>query len=198
MPPTCAAGWAPRLSTWMRRRTVRGNDSGAPPSLRGCPVSAGRNERCSSPRSMPIPVSRSCSTATAGSTWRTRSPPAVPAAFPTGSGTTGTSTAATDATRMPIWQPDTSGCWCCHPSPAEHGIRWTGACISQHRSTSCAPRQQGRDDLPGQQLRAPVRRQRDGSVAASGRCSSRSRPGRRRCRAGRRALALTRPAVLRA
>jgi hypothetical protein len=50
-----------------------------------------------------------------------------------------TSTAATDPTpRMPIWQPDTTGCWCGHHSAADHGLRWTGACISQHRSTNYA------------------------------------------------------------
>ena len=32
MRPTCAAGWARRHSTWMRRRTVPGKHSGAPPS----------------------------------------------------------------------------------------------------------------------------------------------------------------------
>ena len=121
MRPTCAAGWARRHSTWMRRRTAPGRHSGAPPSPRGCPVSAGRNERCSSRRSMPRPVNRSCSTATAESTWWTPSPPAVPVAVPTGSGTADTSTAATGPTpRMPIWQPDTHGCWCCHPSAADH------------------------------------------------------------------------------
>ena len=130
---TCAAEWARRHSTWMRRRTAPGRHSGAPPSPRGCPVSAGRNERCSSRRSMPIPVNRSCSTATAESTWRTPSPPAVPVAFPTGSGTTDTSTAATGPTpRMPIWQPDTGGCWCCHPSAAEH---WTPVDWGMHLAT---------------------------------------------------------------
>src|ERR1017187_6300610 len=67
---------------------------------------------------MPIPVNRSCSTATAESTWWTPSPPAVPTAsvsLPTVSATADTSTAATDdPARMPIWQPDTGGCWCCH------------------------------------------------------------------------------------
>ena len=41
-------------------------------------------------------------------------------------------------TRMPIWQPDTGGCWCCHHLAAEHGRRWTGACILQRRSTNYA------------------------------------------------------------
>ena len=40
--------------------------------------------------------------------------------------------------RMPIWQPDTGGCWCCHHSAADHGLRWSGACISQRRSTNYA------------------------------------------------------------
>src|ERR1022692_894365 len=92
---------------------------------------------------MPIPVNRSCSTATAESTWWTPSPPAVPTAsvsLPTVSATADTSTAATDdPARMPIWQPDTGGCWCCHHLAAEHGRRWTGACILQQRSTNYAP-----------------------------------------------------------
>ncbi|MGY3379311.1 hypothetical protein ACVWYS_001268 [Arthrobacter sp. TE12231] len=61
-----------------------------------------------------------------GVDWRTPSPPAAPVASRTPSATTDTSTAATDATRMPIWQPDTGGCWCCHHLAAEHGHRWTG------------------------------------------------------------------------
>src|SRR5215218_1240290 len=36
----CAAEWARRHSSWMRRRTAPGNHNGAPPSPRGCPVSA--------------------------------------------------------------------------------------------------------------------------------------------------------------
>ena len=52
-------------------------------------------------------------------------------------------------------------------------------------------RQQSRNDLPGQQLRAHVRRQCDGSVAASARCSSRLRPRQSPCRAAHRILALT-------
>ena len=53
--------------------------------------------------------------------------------------TADTSTAATDPTpTTPIWQPDTHGCWCCHRSAADHGLRWTGACISQRRSTNYA------------------------------------------------------------
>ena len=58
--------------------------------------------------------------------------------FAYASAATDTSTAATDATRMPIWQPDTGGCWCCHHSAADHGIRWSGACILQRRSTNYA------------------------------------------------------------
>ena len=52
-------------------------------------------------------------------------------------------------------------------------------------------RQQSRNDLPGQQLRAHVRRQCDGSVAASARCSSWLRPRQSPCRAAHRILALT-------
>ena len=54
-------------------------------------------------------------------------------------------------------------------------------------------RQQRRDDLPGQRVRAHVRRQRDGSVAACARGSSRSRPGQSPRRAAHRILALTLP-----
>ena len=54
-----------------------------------------------------------------------------------------------------------------------------------------AQRQQGRDDLPGQRLRAHVRRQCDGSVAAPARGSSRLRPRQSPCRAAHRVLALT-------
>lgn len=98
-----------------------------------------RNRRYSSLRSMPAPVNRSCSTATAGSTWWTPWQRAVPVASPTVSAATDISTAATDPTpRMPIWQPDTHGCWCCHHSAADQGLRWTGACISQHRSPNYA------------------------------------------------------------
>ena len=61
-------------------------------------------------------------------------------ASPTVSATADTSTAATDdPARMPIWQPDTGGCWCCHHLAAEHGRRWSGACILQRRSTNYAP-----------------------------------------------------------
>ena len=52
--------------------------------------------RCSSRRSMPGPVNRSCSTGTAGWTWWTPWPPAAPAALAYGIGDAGTSTAATD------------------------------------------------------------------------------------------------------
>ena len=51
-----------------------------------------------------------------------------------------------------------------------HASRSTG-----RRTTSGG--QQSRDDLPGQRHRAHIRRQRDGSVAASACCSSRLRPG---------------------
>ena len=40
--------------------------------------------------------------------------------------------------RLPIWPPDTGGCWCCHHSAAEHGRRWTGACILPRRPTNYA------------------------------------------------------------
>ena len=46
------------------------------------PSRTGRNEGCSSRRSMPIPVNRSCSTATAAWIWWTPSPPARPSGAP--------------------------------------------------------------------------------------------------------------------
>jgi NTE family protein len=50
----------------MRRRMgAAGKRGGALPSQPGCRVSAGRSDRFSSRRSMPLPVNRSCSTATA-------------------------------------------------------------------------------------------------------------------------------------
>src|SRR6202021_3989620 len=39
---------------------------------------------------------------------------------------------------MPIWQPGTHGCWCCHHSAADPCTRWTGAPIWQHRPTNYA------------------------------------------------------------
>lgn len=59
---------------------MRKCSSGAPPSPPGCPVSAGRKGVCSSQRSMPIPASRSYSTATAELTWWMPWPPALPTA----------------------------------------------------------------------------------------------------------------------
>ena len=56
MPLTCAAGSVRRRSTWIRRRTAPGRRGGAPPSPRGCRRRTGRNGRCSSPPSMPGPV----------------------------------------------------------------------------------------------------------------------------------------------
>ncbi len=165
---------------------------GAPPSPRGCPVSAGRDERCSSRRSMPVPVNRSCSTATAESTWRTPSPPAVPVAFPTGSATTDTSTAATDATRTPIWQPDTGGCWCCRRFGGRtlHPLDW-GMQLAAQVDELRAGGSRVETIFPDGDCRAPVRRQRDGSVAASARRSSRLRARQSPRRAARRILALT-------
>ncbi len=151
---TCAAGWARQRSTWRRRPTAPSNRGGAPPSPPGCPPSTGRSRRCTSLRSMPVPVTRSCSTATAASTWWTPSPPAVRAASPTASATVDTSTAATDAAaRMPTWQPATGGCWCCHRSAVDRWRRRSGA-FAPCRAGRRAPRrwQQGRDDPAGQQL----------------------------------------------
>jgi len=153
-----------------------------------------RNGPCSSRRSMPTPVNRSCSTATAESTWWTPSPPALRTAsvsLRTASAASDTSTAATAATRMPIWPPDTHGCWCCHHSAADHGIRWTGACTSQHRSTNYAHAAVESKRSSRTATRAHVRRQCDGSVAASGRCSSWLQPRQSPCRAAHRFLALT-------
>ena len=116
----------------------------------------------------------------------------VPVALPTASATADTSTAATDATRMPIWQPDTGGCWCCHHfgGRSRHAAGLGHASCSTGRRTT-RTRQQSRNDLPGQRLRARVRRQSDGSVDASARRSSRLRPRQSPCRAAHRVLALT-------
>ena len=65
------------------------------------------------------------------------------------------------------------------------------ACSAGRRTTR--RRQQSRNDLPGQQLRAHVRRQCDGSVAASARRPSWLRPRQSPCRAAHRILALTPP-----
>src|ERR1700733_389092 len=137
----CAVEWVRRRSKSMRPRTAPGKFSGALPSPLGCPVSSGRNGGCSYRRSMPIPASRSSSTATAASTWWTPSPPALPTAsvfLRTASATGDTSTAATEETRMPIWQAGTHGCSSYHHSAADHCTRWTGAPISQHRPTNYA------------------------------------------------------------
>ena len=86
----------------------------------------------------------------------------------------------------------TSGCWCCRRSAAGRGTRRSGACSSRRRSTSCArPAAGSRRSSRTSDCRAPVRRQRDGPVAASARRSRRSRARRRAGRADRRALALT-------
>ena len=150
--------------------------------------------RCSSRRSTPIPVNRSCSTAQRSRPGRRRRRQhcqrlRCPSA--TASATTDTSTAATDATRMPIWRPDTNGCWCCHHSAADHGTRWMGhgSCSTGRRTTR--RRQQRRNHLPGWQLPRRIRRQHDGSVDASARRSSRLRPRQSPCRAAHRILALT-------
>ena len=71
-----------------------------------------------------------------------------------------------------------------HAAGLGHASRNTGRRATRRR-------QQGRDDLPGQRLRAHVRRQCDGSVAASARCSGWLRPRQRPCRAAHRILALT-------
>ena len=157
-------------------------------------VSAGRTGRCSSRPSMPRPASRSCSTATAGSTSSTPSPPArLAAAPPTASATAGTSTAATGPTpRTPIWPPGTTGCWCCRRSAA-------GRCMppewGTHLATQVDELRAGGSRVetvfPDERLRAPVRRQRDGPVAAAGRRASRLRAGQSPRRAAHRVLALT-------
>ncbi len=77
-----------------------------------------------------------------GMIWWTPSPPAPATAsvpsLPTASARTDTSTAAIDAMRTPTWRLDTGGCWCCHHSAAGRGCRWSGAWISQPKSTNCA------------------------------------------------------------
>ena len=165
---------------------------GALPSRLGFPVSTGRNERCSSRRSMRIPVNRSCSTATAESTWWTPSPPARAGG------------AGLPHRRRPIHRRRLPTQRECRPGSR---IRAGAGAVTIRRQitdaagvghASCSAgrrttrrRQQGRNDLPGQQLRAHVRRQCDGSVAASARRSSWLRPRQSPCRAAHRILALT-------
>ncbi len=147
--PTCVARWARPHSTWRPRLTAPGRPNGVRPSPHDCPVSTGRSVRCSSRRSTPRPAIRSCSTATAGSTWRTRSPRAAPAASPTGSATADSSTAATGPTpRTPIWPPGTRGCWCCPPSAANAPAAGVGHASGSAGRRAARSRQQGRDDLP--------------------------------------------------
>ena len=88
--------------------------------------------------------------------------------------------------RMPTWQPGAHGCWCCHPSAAERGNRWTGACTSRHRSTSFARAAAGSRRSCRTATPSAVRRERDGSVAACARRSSRLRARQRPRRAARR------------
>ena len=170
-----------------------GKRGGARPSPPGCPVSGGRTKQCSSRWSMPIPVNRSCSTATAESTWWTPLPPARAGGPPYGIGDQ-----PVHRRRLPIQVENADlaagygrvlvlspfGGTTRHPRGVGHPSGRTG-----RRTTR--PRQQSRDDLPGQQLRAPVRRQCDGSIAASARRSSRLRPRQSACRAAHRILALT-------
>ena len=100
--------------------------------------------------------------------------------------------AATDPTpRTPIWQPDTHGCWCCHPSAAAHSPAGLGHSSRNAGRRAPRTRQQNGNDLSRPQLRAHVRCQCDGSVAACTGCSSRLRPRQIRCQAAHRILALT-------
>ena len=94
MQATCAAEWARGLyldaaSDGSRQTQWRATVAARLPSQHWPQL------RCSSRRSMPIPVNRWCSTATAESAWWTPLPPAVPVALPTASATTDSSTAAT-------------------------------------------------------------------------------------------------------
>ena len=201
MRPTCAAGWAPRRSKWMLP-TALARRAGATSSRLGFPASTGRSSLCSSRLSMRIPGNRWCSTATAESIWWTPSPPAPATAsvpfLPTASARTGTSTAAIDAVRTPTWRLDTGGCWCCHRSAAGRGCRWSGAWISQPKSTNCAQgaagsrpsfRMQGAGDVFDANALDP-------STRPAGR-ARRLRPRPSPCGAARRILALT-PAHARA
>ena len=139
---TCVDGWVRPRSKWTQPQMDPDRSGGAPPSLPGFPLIDGPNERSSSRRSTRSPVSRLSSTATAESIRSTPSPPALP----TGSvsllsalATTGSSTAAIDETKKPIWRSDMSGYSFCHLSAAEHGIRKNGRCSLPRKSTSFAP-----------------------------------------------------------
>ena len=115
------------------------------------PTRTGRNGRCSSPRSMPRPATRWCSTAQRGRpggrrrrqlferpSLRDRGPPLHRRRLPA-------------QRRTPIWPPGTSGCWCCRPSAAGRGSAGLGHAPRRPGRRAARTRQQGRDDLPGQQ-----------------------------------------------
>ena len=104
------------------------------------------NEPFSSRRSTLAQVSRLSSTATAGSIWLMLSLPALPTAsvsLLSALAMTDSSTAAIDATKMPIWRSDMSGYSFCRLSAAERRIRRIGACsfaaqIDELRSSGSA------------------------------------------------------------
>ena len=195
MRPTCAAEWVRRRSKWMRRRTAPGRRSGAPPSPLGCPASTGRNDRCSSWLSMPIPVNRSCSTATAESNWWTPSPPAVPARRPSysigdnryidggyradenadlaaGYGRVLVISPLGGRTRKPLD-------WGIHLAAQVDELRARGSRVETI--------------FPDSNSRNAFGVESDGSVDASARRSSRLQPRQSPCRAAHRILALTTP-----
>ena len=139
---TCVEGWVRPRSKWTQLQMDRDKSGGVPPSLPGFPGTNGRDERSSSRRSTLAPVSRLSSTAAAESIWSTPSPPALPTAsvsLRSALATTDSSTAAIDATRMPIWRSDMSGYSFCLRSAPDRGIRKTGTCSLPLKSMNFAP-----------------------------------------------------------
>ena len=97
----------------------------------------------------------------------------------------------TGATRMPIWRPDTDGCWCCHHSVAGPGTRCSGACSLERRSKNYAPA--GAGSKPCSLITRPrrIRYEHDGSVYVSRRRASRLQPRQSPGRAAHPVLELT-------
>jgi hypothetical protein len=140
---------------------------------------------------MPIPVNRSCSTATAESTWWTPSQPALPAAslshrrqpihrrrLPTQRERRSGSRIPAGVVAVTTRRQNTDAAGLGHAS------------CSTGRRTTC-PRQQSRNHPARLRLPQRIGQQSDGSVDAAARRSSRLRPRPGPCRTAHRILALT-------
>ena len=142
---------------------------------------------------MPVPVNRSCSTATAESTWRTPSPPAAsgPGApayrigdnryIDGGYRRNENADLAAGYGRVLVLSP--------FGGRSRHPLEW-GMQLAAQVDELRASGSRRRDDLPGWQFTQRVRRQHDGSVDAPARRPGRLRPGQGPGRAAHRILAL--------